>query len=107
LLHIPQRKIESRHNASIHDAAPLQERAGDIPEALRPHSCSRSRFLAAGLQGEPHVALLVVREGVVAPVADSVQSNGPGGGLPAGDNPLGRSAMTLEPNTFINWKESE
>ena len=38
------------------------------------------------------------------PVADS---NCPGGGLPAGDNPLGRSATLIEPNELINWKESE
>ena len=40
----------------------------------------------------------------ITPVADS---NGPGGGLPAGDNPLGRSATLIEPNELINWKESE
>lgn len=41
------------------------------------------------------------------PVAGSHQNGNPGGGLPAGNNPLGRSAVTLEPNTLINWKESE
>jgi hypothetical protein len=41
-------------------------------------------------------------------VADGAQSNGIAGGLPAGDNPLGRSAMTLEPHMLIDWKkESE
>jgi hypothetical protein len=41
------------------------------------------------------------------PVAGGHSNNNPGGGLPAGNNPLGRSAMTLEPNTLINWKESD
>lgn len=41
------------------------------------------------------------------PVAGSYPNGNPGGGLPAGNNPLGRSATNLEPNTLISRKESD
>jgi hypothetical protein len=49
----------------------------------------------------------VGQDTTLTPIADAAEFNGIAGGLPAGNNPLGRSAMVVEPNTLINWKESE
>jgi hypothetical protein len=55
--------------------------------------------------GTPHP--WVGQDTTLTPIADAAEFNGIAGGLPAGDNPLGRSAMIVEANTLVNWKESE